>query len=117
MFLSLFLAIPAVAQTVVSSDPPVLEIVRVSCLTADCSESSTWRAHNNGTVILETNMLDRTRPGRPRRVMEKAETKLDPEELAELLWVAEKADFLNASPEYVATRVIDSGSLVKMCLM
>ena len=114
MFLCLFLANLGVAQSEPSSNQPVLEVVHVSCLTVGCSESHTWRSYADGTVVFESNRLNRTKAGRGRRVLITVETKLYPDELGELLRLAEKPDFLNASPEYSTARVIDAGSFVKI---
>lgn len=114
MVLCLFPANLGVAQTEPSSNQPVLEVIHVSCLTAGCGESHTWRSYADGTVVFESNRLNRTKAGRGRTVLIKVETKLYPDELGELLRLAEKPDFLNASPEYSTARVIDAGSFVKI---
>lgn len=44
----------------------------------------------------------------------KVETKLEPDELTQLLGWAEKPDFLNALPEYKTAKVIDAGSFFKI---
>ena len=114
MVLCLFLTNLGVAQSEPSSNQPVLEVVHVSCLTAGCGESHTWRSYPDGTVVFESNRLNGTKAGRGRRVLIKVEAKLYPDELGELLRLAEKSDFLKASPEYLTARVIDAGSFVKI---
>lgn len=113
VFLFLLLAIPGAGQSILSSDQPaLLEVVHTSCLTPDCGESYTWRVYANGNVVVESNTLDRTKTGRSRKILHREETQLDPEELAEFAQLTEKADFLNASPEYVVKRMIESSSWV-----
>lgn len=116
-FSFVLLLVAAVSDAGQSARPnvsPVLEIIHVSCLTANCGGSATWRAFSDGTVIFESDRLDTSDGKSPRRIETKAETKLWPDELAELLRLADSADFQGASSEYVAKRVIDGGSLVKI---
>ena len=113
MVLSLFLAYIGVAQSEPSSNEPVLEVLHVSCLTPGCSETTAWRAYVNGTVLYEAKQLNRTKPGPPRRVLVKVETKLEPDEVTQLLGWAEKPDFLNALPEYKTAKVIDAAASSK----
>ena len=107
-------AVSGASQTARPNVSPVLEIIHVSCVTPNCGGTASWRAFSDGTVIFESDRLDTSDGRAPRRIVAKAETKLWPDELAELLRLADSADFQGASPEYVAKRVIDGGSLVKI---
>jgi len=71
-----------------------------------------WRVYSDGTLVVEADAIDRSKPGPTQRVLHKEETHLKPDELAEFVRLTEKPDFLNASTEYVIKRVIDGGSWV-----
>ena len=110
----LLLILPVCGASQSPRPTPLLEIVHIPCLTPSCRESATWRAFADGTVTFESDTLDRSEGKPPGRTVTKAETKLRADELAKLLRIADSAEFQGASPEYVAKRVIDGGSLLKI---
>ena len=113
IFVFLVLTLPTVAQSMISSDSPaLLEVVHSSCSIANCSDFYTRRIYVNGASMVEFNIIERAHSGPPRRVQHREETQLKPAELAAFVGLTEKADFLNASREYIVKRVVDSTSWV-----
>jgi hypothetical protein len=111
MFFSLLIVVPAVAQSASSSRLPVLEIVNTICLTGDCERHAS-RIYADGNLTIEAEIMKKAKSGQLRKVSTRVEMQLEAEELAEFIGLAEKADFLNASPQYVLKIMQDSPSWV-----
>ena len=81
----------------------LLEVTSTSCF-KDCESAST-RVYTNGKFVRETKGSELAKSGRQRSVSMTEEKVLEPEEISELISWAERADFLDAEPEYVVPTI------------
>lgn len=102
-----FLNSPSFAENRFVSDGDILlEIVYTACA-EDC-EQDTTRVSSDGHYFSETIGIELTKSGRKRKIRLTQEKQLEPEEVAELVKLAEQPDFVNAKAEYVVKIVQDS---------
>ena len=110
IFIFLILAVPTIAQPA-SRPAALLEVAHEHCWGGDC-DSYTFRIYADGKLTAEGVTSKKAKSGRLRKILSRLEMRLEPEELAELVSLAEKPDFLNALPEYSLKIVQDSPSWV-----
>ena len=105
--LTLLLLEPIYSQATFGQRPIVFEFVGIMCA-AQCDRLSI-KIYSDGNYVAEDLLHEKSKSGRVRSVMMKAEKQLEPSELEELVSWAEQPEFLNAQEEYVK-QVIDQPS-------
>ncbi|HEX8746727.1 MAG TPA: hypothetical protein VF717_05960 [Pyrinomonadaceae bacterium] len=105
--LSFLFTVPNTSQTVFPSQTPLLEFVSFYGIMG--GRQYTTRVYSDGRYIFEALEYEKAKSGKLRKVITKSEKQLEPDEVAELISLAEQPDFLQAQSEYV-TIVQDNGS-------
>jgi hypothetical protein len=103
--LSLLLLFLLASLCVAQSTPPtpatiVLEIGHTD-MRGFYMETRTARVFSDGRCIAEGNLWKKTKHGHLRKVSVRVEARLEAEEMAELVKLAEQPEFLAARPEYI----------------
>lgn len=104
----LLIVAPIISQSISSGQPTaLLEITLTYCIEG-CSSFKTL-IYVDGRVISEYEGYRKAKSGRLIKISRRDETRLEPEELAELMRLTEQSDFIHAQPEYVVKVVTDNG--------